>query len=299
MTARPRFVIIGAAKCATSTLYQQLVAQPGIFMCTPKEPNFFSNDEEYARGIDWYWNLFEPAAPGDLCGEASTHYTKLPTYPHTVERLKEHLPDARLIYMMRHPIDRLVSQYIHEWTELVVSEDIDTALDRRPELIAYSRYSMQLQPFFDAFGSDRVLPVFFDRFCQAPQEELARVCAFIGYEGEPVWQADRERDNVSKDRMRKSAWRDLLVNAPVLSTLRRTLVPQGVRDWIKGFWRMKERPQLSPESEARLRETFDADLAVLGSWLGMDLNCENFKAVARDRPAVWTNPPDRQGAIAD
>lgn len=112
----PDFIIIGGMKCATSTLHEQLALQPGIFMTSLKEPNFFSNDEEFAKGMDYYQSLFAGAQPQDLCGESSTHYTKLPTYPDTVKRLAEAFPQTKFIYVMRHPIDRLVSQYIHEWT---------------------------------------------------------------------------------------------------------------------------------------------------------------------------------------
>jgi hypothetical protein len=103
---QPNFITIGAMKSATSTLHEQLKQQPGFFMSEEKEPNFFSNDEIYANGLDWYSSLFSNAAPGDLCGESSTHYTKLTTYPHTVARMKAALPHVKLIYMIRHPIDR-------------------------------------------------------------------------------------------------------------------------------------------------------------------------------------------------
>jgi hypothetical protein len=85
---RPNFIIIGAMKCATSTLHEQLARQPGFFMSQPKEPNFFSDDSAYARGEDWYLGLFAGTRPGDICGESSTHYTKLPTYPGTVGMVK-------------------------------------------------------------------------------------------------------------------------------------------------------------------------------------------------------------------
>ena len=97
MRNAPDFVIIGAMKCATTTLHEQLDAQAGVFMSEPKEPNFFSNDEQFQRGIDWYLSLFSSAQPGDLCGESSTHYTKLPTYPSTIDRLKQHAPNAKFI----------------------------------------------------------------------------------------------------------------------------------------------------------------------------------------------------------
>ena len=75
----PDFLIIGAMKCGTSTLQAQLARQPGVFMSTPKEPNYFSDDEVHAQGQARYEGLFSGAAEGDLTGEASTHYTKLPT----------------------------------------------------------------------------------------------------------------------------------------------------------------------------------------------------------------------------
>ncbi len=284
----PDFIIIGAMKCATSTLHEQLAQQPGIVMSTPKEPYFFSNDEVWQRGMAWYASLFEHASEDALCGESSTHYTKLPTYPHTVARMREHLPpDVKFIYIMRHPIDRLVSQYIHEWTECVISTPIDEAIDLHPELIEYSRYAMQLEPYFEAFGRERVLPVFFDRLASHPQDELERICRFIGYRGRPRWDETLSEQNVSSQRLRKSAWRDFLVDLPGLRTVRRTLVPQAVRDRIKQFWSMKERPQLSPENLRRLEATFDADLARLGRWLDLELRCENFKAIARETAPQW------------
>lgn len=289
MTQRPHFIIIGGMKCATSTLHEQLALQPGFCMSEPKEPNFFSNDEEYAKGLDWYRALFAEAAPGDLCGESSTHYTKLPTYPHTVERLHGTFPDLKLIYVMRHPVDRLVSQYIHEWSQRVVSTDINTALDEFPEMLAYSEYHRQLQPFFATYGKANVLPVFFERMLAEPQAELERVCAFLGYPHKPHWQEDLGAQNVSRKRMRKSAWRDAIVNQPILAALRRRLVPKQVRTWIWDQWTMKERPELSAENLTRLQQHFDADLALLGAELGTQLTCDSFKAVVKAQPLDWVS----------
>src|SRR5580704_13557650 len=104
---RPDFIVIGAMKSATTTLHEQLARQPGIFMSRPKEPNFFSDDEVYERGLPWYLSIFQGAGESALCGESSTHYTKLPAHPRTVERMARALPRVRVVYVMRHPIDRL------------------------------------------------------------------------------------------------------------------------------------------------------------------------------------------------
>lgn len=292
MNRPPDFIIIGAMKCATSTLHEQLARQPGIFMSTPKEPNYFSDDEQWSRGRDWYASVFRDAPA--LCGESSTHYTKLPTYPTTVERMREVLPPStKFVYVMRHPIDRLVSQYIHEWTQRVISCGIDQAVERHPELVEYSRYAMQLTPFVDAFGSQAILPVFFERLRSSEQSELERICRFLGYQDAPQWSQDLGARNVSSDRMRGSVVRDALVNAPLLSAIRRHVIPQLWRDRIKRLWTMNRRPELSDHVVRRLEATFDGDLEILNSWFGLELNCGNFREVAAKTTPQWVDPLER------
>lgn len=280
---KPDFIIIGAMKSATTTLHDQLAAHAGIFMSTPKEPNFFSDEAEWKRGLDWYFGLFAAAREGDLCGESSTHYTKLPTHARTIDRIAEHVPDAKFIYVMRHPIDRLISHYIHEWTQRVIDEPLSRAIDAHPELVQYGQYAMQLRPYIERFGRERVLPVFFDRLNAHSQDELERVCRFIGYHPQPEWR-ELPPSNVSGERMRKSKVRDVLVDLPVLSIIRRRLVPKALRERVKQLWMMKDRPQLEDRDRRRLVAMFDPDLAELGRALGIDLRCENFVEQTRDVP---------------
>jgi hypothetical protein len=287
MSKLPDFIIIGAMKSATSTLHEQLAIQPGIFMSSPKEPNFFSDEPQYAQGISWYTSLFQEANPGDLCGESSTHYTKLPTYPKTVTRLFEHLPDVKMIYVMRHPIDRLVSQYIHQWTEREIFIDINQAIEQNAELIAYSQYSQQLEPYFATFGKEKILPVFFERLLQEPQDELTRIGKFIGYEGKPIWNRELDAQNVSNQRMQKNLWRDIVVELPGLKTIRKNLIPQSWRDRVKSLWMMKQKPQLNATKMSYLKAVFDQDLAIVGTWLGTELDCDRYKQIVRSRSLNW------------
>jgi hypothetical protein len=255
----PDFVIIGAMKCGTSTLHAQLSAQPQFFMSEPKEPNFFSNDEIYAKGEAWYRSLFAKAPEGAIKGESSTHYTKLPTYPKTVDRLAALIPHAKLIYVTRDPIERLVSQYIHEWTEGRITCGIDVAIDKHPELIAFSRYGYQLQPFIERFGRERILHVEFDRMTAEPDETLKRIAGFLGAAGEVRWRDDLEAQNVSSERIRTFPLKSLIVDNPLATKLRRTLVPQGLRDRVKTNLQMRKRPQLSDENVRKLKAIFDED----------------------------------------
>lgn len=287
MARLPDFIIIGAMKCATSSIHMQLARQPGFVMSEPKEIYFFSDDPVYAKGLDWYAQHFAAADNGDLCGESSTHYTKLPTYPQTVPRMLKHVPEAKLIYVMRHPVERLVSQYIHEWSQCNISVPIDVAVNRHPELIAYSRYTMQLEPYFANFGRERILPVFQERLRIDPQAELERIARFVGYTQPVQWDESLEADNVSSQRMRKSPFRDALVNLPGVAAVRRNLVPQSWRDAVKKMWMMRKRPDLSPSVREALEAVFDEDLARLGDWLGVELNCSRFKEVTAQRTLDW------------
>lgn len=274
-------------KCATSTLHSQLSLQPGIFMSTPKEPYFFSNDDVYEKGIEWYASLFEDAPEGAICGESTTHYTKLPTYPLTIPRILKHIPNSRFVYVIRDPIDRLVSQYIHEWTENAITLPIDEAIDAHPQLVAYSRYAMQLQPFIDTFGFNRILLVSFDRICSRPQEELERICSFLGYTGSPKWLEGDDTRNVSSQRLRKNSLRDAVVWHPVVTWIRRTLVSRPARDWIRSRWKMKDRPVPAQYQVDRLEHIFDEDLEQLSQWIGRDIRCANFWEATLQAPLDW------------
>ena len=276
-TRLPDFIIIGAMKSATSTLHNQLSAQPGIFMSSPKEPNFFSDDDIYNHGLSWYSGLFSYANARDICGESSTHYTKLPDYSDTIQRLKAAIPRPKLIYVMRHPVDRLISHYMHQWSVGVISCDINQAIDRYPELVDYSCYGMQITPYLQEFGHKAVLPLFFDDLKKNKDRALNRVGTFIGCTQPLIWIDDLTQDNQSSQRIRRFYGYELLINSRPMAWLRKNLIPQAVRNRIKKRLTMQQRPQISDVQREHITEIFDRDLKVVGDWLGIELTCDNFK----------------------
>ena len=261
----PDFLIIGAMKCGTTTLAEQLGLQPGIFMATPKEPNFFSDDDVYARGMDWYQHLFATAADGDLRGEASTHYTKLPAYPDTLARMRPVLPAPRIVYSVRDPIERALSHFMHDWLEGKMPKDPDAAFRTHPELVDYGCYAMQIAPFIEAYGREAILLTSLERMKAAPEAELRRICAHLGLAEAPVWHTDLTARNVSAERFRKGPpWLfRLLVANPVASWLRQRLVPKSVRRRVREARQFGARPELPEALVARLRARFAPDLAEL------------------------------------
>jgi len=148
---------------------------------------------------------------------------------------------------------------------------------------------MQLKPYLETFGPENVLPVFVERLKESPQEELERVAKFIGCDRPVVWQERTGHRHASKERLRESAWRDVLVHTPALKSIRRNLVPKSVRTWVKGLWQMKDRPQLSDSERAEVEARLDQDLALLGEWLGREMTCETFRAAALLPNPTWVD----------
>jgi hypothetical protein len=260
----PDFVILGAMKCGTTTLAAQLALQPGVFVTDPKEPCFFSDDDVWARGRAWYEGLFAAAPAGALKGEASTHYTKLPSHPRTLERMRATLgPEVRLIYMIRDPVARAVSHYIHGWSRNEISVGFEEAAVRHPELVEYGRYGMQIAPWIEAWGRERVLLTSLEAMQADRAGELARIGAFLGRE--VVWQEDLGAQNVSAERARRLPLHGLLVDNPVAAGLRRALVPKAVRSRIRRARTMQERPELPAALRREMERRFLEDRETLAA----------------------------------
>jgi len=206
--------------------------------------------------------------------------------------MREHLAEVRLIYIMRQPIERIVSQYIHEWSQREVKGSLVTALRRTDRYEKYSCYAEQLQPFLDTYGADAILPIAFERMLEFPDEELARVCRFIGdpTPDPPKWDSEISPQNVSSDRLRKDAFRDNLLARPTVQAIKNHL-PQAFRDKVKLLWQMRKRPELPSQIRIQLEARIDKDLQLLSTWLGIDLTCRNWNDATRSEPLRWRNPP--------
>ncbi len=174
----PDFFIVGSAKCGTTTLYKYLCRHPKVFMSTPKEMSYFSKDDVFERGIQWYADLFADASDDQLCGEASTTYTRWPLYDKTVERLYAAQPEARLIYLVRDPVERLFSFYAHRMREKVTTT-FEDFLRRTPEAIDSGRYMTQIKQYLRVFQEQQMLVLFTKDLRDTPEQTLSKVGDFL------------------------------------------------------------------------------------------------------------------------
>lgn len=178
---RPNLFIIGAAKSGTTSLHDYLQRHPDIFMSEPKEPGYFTPElGYYPTSTEWYLGLFKDAGDAKIVGESSTHYSKLPKFPGVPESIAEFCHEPRFIYLMRDPIDRIISQYWHGIRQEVQHRGMLAAIKREAEFTAFSDYAMQLEPYFETFGRHRVLVLTFEELVAEPKRILREVFEWLG-----------------------------------------------------------------------------------------------------------------------
>ena len=180
-------LIIGAMKCGTTQLFHTLAAHPEVNACAIKEPNFFVDHASgsWSKGSVWYRSLFRDSSGIRL--EASTAYTKEYLDQQTALRIRSYCPKAKLIYLIRDPVDRAISHYLHNVTE--GREDrplLEALLDRGSVYNSVSLYYRQLTPFLSLFPRDQICVVQAESLWKAPEETIAGVRDFLGISPKPL-----------------------------------------------------------------------------------------------------------------
>jgi hypothetical protein len=218
----PTFIVIGAAKCATTSVCELLGDHPDVFMSDPKEPHYFqlpdSNAFEERRA--WYESLFRGAEGAGAVGEGSvscTHPTRLGIAPPRIRRL---IPDCKLVYMVRHPIRRIESDWRMMRHEGRTSGSIRQAFDDDPALLAWGHYWNQLGAYRSLFRDEQILVVFFEDFVRSPREEMRRIYAHVGVD------PDHEASDAHRPRM---ASKDLYQFGRATARLRDSFVFRKLR----------------------------------------------------------------------
>lgn len=177
------FVVIGAMKAGTTSLHHYLSAHPDLVLGAEKEVNFFfgavpGGPGNLWRGADWYRSRLPEE--GRLRGDVSPGYTS-PDHPGVAARMGDVAPSARLLYLVRDPLDRAVSQYRHHRREGDERRALaDALLDPTSHYVRRSRYCAGLRPFLDRFPSEQIAVVDRDDLLHRTVGTVAAICRFIG-----------------------------------------------------------------------------------------------------------------------
>jgi hypothetical protein len=308
--ALPDFLLVGAAKSATTSLYYYLSQHPEIRMSSIKENWFFSfmdSPPKYASPgvlsdvvtrLDEYVRLFDGARPEQRLGDASPSY--LYTYRDTIRNIRsvyspEDLKRLRIIISLRDPVSRAFSQYwtfkrrIHE--PLSFEEAVDeSAIARRLsenwnifyDYIGFGRYHEQVKAYLDAFGRDRVLIFLYDDFRKDPIGVCQSIFAFLGIDANFVPDMQVKYNDLVGEPRRKWLWRVLTSRNPVkrafAAVIKRILLclPQEpTRKVLEPVFRRlidMRRSEMMEQTRMKLVRGFSDDNRRLEDLIGRDLS---------------------------
>jgi hypothetical protein len=269
--ALPNLIVIGSMKCGTTSLHHYLDLHPEIQMSTPKELKFFVEELNWPRGVDWYARHFDPAVP--VRGESSPQYTTYPRWTGVPERMWSLVPDAKLIFTVRDPIERIVSHYLHMRAFGHERREMRLALSEEPAYVNRSRYWMQLEPFLEHYPRESIMVVSAEELAGRRQETMSRVFGFLGVDAgfdspqfDRLWEISRGKNRKFRLLLRARDW-------PVLRNSHR--LPRNAR-WL--LERIKystlggsvERPALDPALRGELEDRVGEDAARLRAFAGRE-----------------------------
>ncbi len=262
---------IGAMKSGTTTLHESMALHPEISMAAVKEPSFFAPEARRWASPTWHrWNLrgFRPVSPRRVrvWGESSTNYAKFPQFMGVPERIRDAAPGVRLLYVLRDPVRRAWSHYIHNLAhgrEQRAPLEAFAALDPSNRYVAASLYALQLEQYLRVFERDRVHVLTLDDLSGRPAETMRAVFAHIGVD--PAF-THPHFGRVTHESAAK--------NAPTALGAAIQDLPGGriLRSALRAVTeRPFERPAFPPELEARLRDVFAPDVQRLRAETGLAL----------------------------
>lgn len=290
----PNFLIIGAAKAGTSSLHYYLSQHPQIFMPTLKEPKFFALEGEELNfqnpdqainhdsitHISGYQDLFKGVTDEIAIGEASPIYLYREK---AAQRIKHYVPDAKLIVILRNPVERAFSCYTHLRREGYETLTFEKSLEMEKQRVhnnwahlwhyqTAGFYTKQLKPYFSLFDREQIKILFFDDLCRDSLSLLQEIYQFLGVDADFV--PDLEKRNVSgmpKSLMlQKVLFRGNFLRDAFLSIFPRSLYGDLVKRIKK--WNMGDKPSLHPDTRMRLASLYHDDILELQGLVKKDLS---------------------------
>lgn len=295
--SRPDVLIVGAPKAGTSALHTALARHPRVFasrikepkyyMCTDAPPPAYRGPGDAHSQREWIWRardyqtLFAGAPEDALRLESTPFYLYL---PHARRRLAEELPQARFIAVIRDPVDRAYSNWMHLWVDGLEPEaDFVTAWRLEAARIRagwapfwhyrqLGRYGEQLADLCARVGPERILVLRYRRLVDEPAATLNQVCAFLGLETGLIdtIPADNSRPFVRPGLRSAVLGRAIRAGSAAGSHVRPELWRQAAKPFYRALQAGQpgQRPRLRPDIRAELVDDFGDDVALLENLLG-------------------------------
>lgn len=246
-------------KCGTTSLHHYLSLHPKIGMSETKELAFFAKEHAWARGLDWYRAQFDPTFA--IRGESSPHYTSFPKFQGVPEKMHGVIPDAKLIYIVRDPIDRLISHYRHKVASGIETRPLaDTIAVADSDYIVRSQYHRQLELYLRVYDRNQIQIIDHKDLRDQRRETLREVFTFLGADPD-VWDVrfHRELHRTQRKRIKTPLGERIAKTWPMRRVAR---LPEDIRWVIEDliYWPLS-RPVVEPDLPPPLRAEITRQLA--------------------------------------
>lgn len=278
----PDFVIGGAPKCGTTALFRYLDQHPDVFTTDPKEPHYFASAPLGRRVMKGHYSreeyeaLFDGRRPSQVSGEGSTHY--LHHAEVVAPTLAESVPDARLIFCLRDPVQRAYSHYWFRYSEAgprtlggAGSRASFAEFARDPEVGRMGDYAANLAVFYNHFGREQVLVILLEDFRRDMPHTMRTVCEHIGVDSSFEFDLSSKENATSYPRltalMPAADWLLLRIAA---RTGRHRRVFDARRRWL--FSPRAPKPRVSAHDWAEVSARYRGDVERLADMIGRDLS---------------------------
>ncbi|MGH3087116.1 MAG: sulfotransferase domain-containing protein [Rubrobacteraceae bacterium] len=296
MKDRVDFLVIGAQKSGTTSLFKYIQNHPQLYVPPQKEVNFFANSDRYSKGLDWYIeNFFRGVEEEKLWGEVCPSYMGYSSAP---DYIRETCPDVKLVAILRNPIDRAYSHYrmsirretetrsfeqvVKELAESPVEAPESKVLDDSPFLLDFGLYGKSLGRYLRHFGRERFLILFQEDLTARPEETLVELFSFLGVDtgyrppnlGREYHVGGEKRFFGLADRLRERK----AVKKAVKSVLRSRRSMEAARFWYEQI-NIKPVKVAGPSPEERrfLKGVFEEDVALLERLFSVNVPWPEFR----------------------
>lgn len=273
MAPDPRyFFIIGAMKAGTTSLYNHLAGHPELYASPKKEPRVFRDAGNLEAQKAAFLALFQDRRDERWCFEGSTAYTKFPAVTGVPERLRAIVPDARFVYLVRDPVARIWSQYLHNLAHGRESRPFACAI-KDAQYLDVSRYHRQLTEFLAVFPRERILVETFEEMVKQPLATVRAVCDFLEVDSSYTPATTTRAYNASAEKFQAPSPLRLLRSLSLEQT-----VPWRVRHWLKtrGAPLPAKEAVLTADIRAQIADALCEDTEAFFSWLGRRLPWPDF-----------------------
>jgi sulfotransferase family protein len=270
----PNIVVIGASKAGTTSMLNYLGVHPEIAVSTEKEMRFFQ-DPDYRSWLGIYQAYFPVGTR--YRAEATPFYSQTPSYPGVADRMADLVPDAKLLYLVRDPIDRIIAEYVEQvqWRAAgaTLEERLVSLADPRNYLVAASRYATQLREYQRRFAADQVMVLDLADLAADVVGVMAEVFDFLGLERPAMSPEDFGVFNTRDEKRQFPEWLIRLRRGPIVRAMHK--LPERPRRFMSDLaWRRLrtpvERPELSEDTRRALQDVLAPEVADLRALTGRE-----------------------------